>query len=113
MQYGNIALRTNRVECIIIKNKYVNIYIYIGFSQPCSIGSQALFCVVYIVIYKLSIYIYMFTYLFFIIIHSTLFVRNAIFPYCTLVHVATLAQETRLASRTERLNGGNQRKTAT
>ena len=51
----------------------------------------------------------MFTYLFFIIIHSILFVRNAIFPYCTLVHVATLAQETRLASRTERLNGGNQR----
>ena len=51
----------------------------------------------------------MFTYSFFIIIHSTLFVRNAIFPYCTLVHVATLAQETRLASRTERLNGGNQR----
>ena len=32
-------------------------------------------------------------------IHPALFVRDAIFPHCILVHVTTVAQETRLAGQ--------------
>ena len=52
----------------------------------------------------LSLYIYMYihmfgTCVFRIYIHPVPFVRDAIFPHCMLVHVATVAQETRLAGQ--------------
>ena len=36
---------------------------------------------------------------FHIYIHPAPFVRDAIFPHCMLVHVTTVAQETRLAGQ--------------
>ena len=45
--------------------------------------------------------------------HSALFVRDAIFPHCTLVCVATLPRGARAkTSKTERMNTGNQRNLA-
>ena len=48
----------------------------------------------------LFIYIYIYgTCVFRIYIHPAPFVRDAIFPHCMLVHVTTVAQETRLAGQ--------------
>ena len=47
---------------------------------------------------KICLYIYMVrTYS--VNIHPAPFVRDAIFPHCMLVHVTTVAQETRLAGQ--------------
>ena len=51
---------------------------------------------------KLSIYMFIYIYgtcVFRIYIHPAPFVRDAIFPHCMLVHVTTVAQETRLAGQ--------------
>ena len=40
-------------------------------------------------------------------IHSALFVHNAIFPHCMLVHVTTVAQDTRLAGQKGQTVGTN------
>ena len=61
---------------------------------------------IYIYVY---IYVCMFgTYGFRIYIHPAPFVRDAIFPYCMLVHVSHCCSRDK-TSRTERLNSGNQR----
>ena len=61
----------------------------------------------------LYIYVYIYVYLFGtcvfrIYIHPASFVRDAIFPYCMLVHVNHCCSRDK-TSRTERLNSGNQR----
>ena len=46
---------------------------------------------------KLSIYLFIYIYIWYLripYIHPALFVRDAIFPHCMLVHVTTVAQET-------------------
>ena len=49
---------------------------------------------------KLSVYIYIYgTCIFRIYVHPAPFVCDAIFPHCMLVHVTTVAQETRLAGQ--------------
>ena len=51
---------------------------------------------------KLSVYLYIYIYgtcVFRIYVHPASFVRDAIFPHCMLVHVTTVAQETRLAGQ--------------
>ena len=46
------------------------------------------------------VYIYIYgTCVFRIYVHPAPFVRDAIFPYCMLVHVTTVVQETRLAGQ--------------
>ena len=63
---------------------------------------------------KLSIYLLIYIYIWYVRIpymHSALFVRDAIFPHCILGSCITACSrdKTRKASRTERLNSGNQR----
>ena len=41
--------------------------------------------------------------------HPAPFVRDAIFPHCMLVHVTTVAQETRPAGQKGCMSSGNQR----
>ena len=53
---------------------------------------------------KICLFIYLYIYIygtcvFRIYIHPAPFVRDAIFPHCMLVHLTTVAQETRLAEQ--------------
>ena len=57
---------------------------------------------------KICLFIYLYIYIFIYIygmcvfriyIHPAPFVRDAIFPHCMLVHLTTVAQETRLAEQ--------------
>ena len=60
---------------------------------------NCLYIYIYIYIY---VYLYIYIYgmcVFRIYIHPVPFVHNAIFPHCLLVHVTTVAQETRLAEQ--------------
>ena len=72
---------------------YIYIYIYWGErSEPHTCGVNG----------KLSVYLYIYIYgtcVFRIYVHPAPFVRDAIFPHCMLVHVTTVAQETRLAGQ--------------
>ena len=58
---------------------------------------------------KKSISIYIYIVCAYPCIHSALFVRDTIFPHCTLVHVASHSCSRDKTSKTERLNSqGNQ-----